>query len=51
MEFKSEQYNGSESSGVVEIVVIISGGSSTTSINVLVIIAEQLTIGERHSCC
>ena len=35
--FQSEQYNGSESSGV-DVTVIISGGSSTTSISVMVTI-------------
>ena len=36
--FQSEQYNGSESSGFVEVTVIISGGSSTTPIGVMVTI-------------
>ena len=36
--FQSEQYTGSESSGIVEVVVIISGGSSTTPISVMVTI-------------
>ena len=36
--FQSEQYTGSESSGV-EVVVIISGGSSSTPIDVTVTIA------------
>ena len=38
VEFESEQYNGSESSGFVEVVVIISGGSSTTPISVMITI-------------
>ena len=38
VEFESEQYTGSESSGFVEVVVIISGGSSTTPISVMIII-------------
>ena len=36
--FQSEQYNGSESSGFVEVTVIISGGLSTTPISVMVTI-------------
>ena len=38
VEFESEQYTGSESSGFVEIVVIISGGSSTTPISAVITI-------------
>ena len=37
VEFESEQYTGSESSGFVEVVVIILGGSSTAPISVMVI--------------
>ena len=36
--FQSEQYIGSESSGFVEVVVIVSGGSSTIPISVMVTI-------------
>ena len=38
VEFESEQYNGSELSGSVEVVVIISGGSSAIPININVTI-------------
>ena len=38
VEFESEQYNGSEPSGSVEVVVIISGGSSAIPININVTI-------------
>ena len=44
-EFASEQYTGSESSGFVEVVVIISGGSSTTNISVMVTTSEQTATG------
>ena len=36
MEFESDEFAGSESSGHVEVVVIISEGSSTTPIDVMV---------------
>ena len=35
-EFASEQFNGSESSGFIEVIVRITGGSSSTPINVTV---------------
>ena len=41
VEFESEQYTGSESSGFVEVVVIISGGSSTTPISVMMTIITR----------
>ena len=47
VEFESEHYNGSESSGIVEVVILLLGGLSTTSISVMVITTEQITIGER----
>ena len=37
VEFESEQYTGSESSGFVEVTVILNG-SSTTPINVMITI-------------
>ena len=48
VEFESEHYNGSELSGIVKVVVILSGGTSTTSISVMVITTEQI-IGKRHN--
>ena len=42
VEFESEQYIGSESSGIVELVVILSGGLSTTSISIMVVTTEQI---------
>ena len=36
VEFESEQYSGSESSGFIEVVVRITGGTSTTPITVTV---------------
>ena len=51
VEFESEQYTGSESSGFVEVVVIISGGLSTTSISVMMTITTggQSAAGEGHT--
>ena len=51
VEFESGQYTGSESSGFVEVVVIISGGSSTTPISVMMTIttAGQSAAGEGHT--
>ena len=48
VEFDSPQYTGSESSGFVEAVVIISGGSSTIPISVTVDItaARQTASGK-----
>ena len=48
VEFESDQYNGSESSGFVEVVVIISGGSSTSPISVMVTTSEQTATGEGY---
>ena len=48
MEFESKQYNGTESSGFVEVVVIISGGSSTSPISVMVTTSEQTATGEDY---
>ena len=36
VEFESGQYTGSESSGFVGVVIIISGGSSTAPISVMI---------------
>ena len=47
VEFESEEYIGSESSGFAEIVVIISGGSSTTPISVMMTAIERTATGER----
>ena len=41
MEFASAQFTGSESSGFIEVVVIITGGTSTTPITVTVTPTEQ----------
>ena len=43
VEFESGQYTGSESSGFVEVVVIISGGSSTTPISVMMTTSDKRT--------
>ena len=45
VEFESEQYTGSESSGFVEVVITL-GGSSTTPISVMVNTSEQIATGE-----
>ena len=45
VEFEFKQYTGSESSGFVEVVVIISGGLSTTPISVMMITIERTAIG------
>jgi len=47
VEFASRRFIGSESSGHVEVVVIISGGSSTTSIEVVVTPSEQSPVSAR----
>ena len=44
VEFESEQYEGFESSGFVE-VVVISGGSSTTPISVMITSIERTATG------
>ena len=48
VEFESEQYTGSESSGFVEVVVIISGGSSTKPISVMVTTIERTATGDEY---
>ena len=48
MEFESYQYTGSESSGFVEVVVIISGGSPTSPISVMVTTSEQTATGKGY---
>ena len=49
VEFESGQYNGSESSGFVEVVVIISGGLSTTPISVMMTTIERTAIGDEYN--
>ena len=41
IEFASEQFNGSESSGIVEVVVVKVGGTSSTPLDVIVTPFEQ----------
>ena len=48
VEFKSDQYYGSESSGFVEVTVTLSGGTSTTPISVLVTTTGQSATGDRY---
>ena len=50
VEFESGQYTGSESSGLVEVIVIISGGSSTTPLSVMITITTtgQSASSERY---
>ena len=48
MEFESKQYTGTESSGFVEVIVIISGGSSTSPISVMVTTSEQTATGKGY---
>ena len=50
VEFESEQYEGSESSGFVEVVVIISGGLSTTPISVMITSIERTATGAEIQC-
>ena len=45
VEFESEQYTGSESSGFVEVVVLILGGSSATPISVMLTSIERTATG------
>ena len=45
--FGSRRFVGSESSGHVEVVVIISGGSSSTPIEVVVTPSEQSPVSAR----
>ena len=49
VKFESERYTGSESSGFVEVVVIISGGSSTTPISVMITISNRSATGNRQA--
>ncbi|XP_065918207.1 adhesion G-protein coupled receptor V1-like isoform X2 [Dysidea avara] len=49
VEFGSRNFRGSESSGHVEVVVIISGGSSITPIEVVVTPSEQSPVSARGS--
>ena len=48
IEFESEQYIGSELSGSVEVVVIISGGSSAIPININVTIRTSGQSAQRE---
>ena len=48
VQFTKKQYTGSESSGHVEVVVIISGGSSTSPISVMVTTSERTATGEGY---
>ena len=48
VEFEYEEYIGSESSGFVEVVVIISGGFSTTPISVMMNTIERTARGEGY---
>ena len=41
VEFSSEQFTGSESSGFIEVLVRITGGTSTTPITVTVTLSVQ----------
>ena len=50
VEFESEQYNGSESSGFVEVVVVLNG-SSTTPISVMGNTSKLTAIGEQLTIC
>ena len=54
VEFESQQYTGSESSGFVKITIL--GGSSTTPISVMINMTEQSATGEgyinsQHTMC
>ena len=46
VEFKSKPYTVSESSGFVEVAVIILGGSSTLPISVMVTTSERTATGD-----
>ena len=50
VEFESGQYTGSESSGFVKVVVIISGGSSTTPISVMINISTARQSATSEMC-
>ena len=50
VEFKSNEFTVTESSGFVEVAVTISGGSSTTPINVMVTTSEQSATGKELYC-
>ena len=47
VKFGSRNFQGSESSGHVEVVMIISGGSSVTPIEVVVIPSNQSPVSAR----
>ena len=47
IEFESEQYTGSESSGFVEVTVMLNG-SSTTPISVMMTMTEWTATGEGY---
>ena len=47
VEFESEQYTGSESSGFIEVTVMLNG-SSTTPINVMITMTERSATGEGY---
>ena len=51
VEFGFRRFVGSESSGHVEVVVIISGGSSITPIEVMVTPFEQSPVSARGEGC
>ena len=48
VEFKSNQFSATESSGFAEIAVTISGGSSTTPISIMVTTSEQSATGKGY---
>ena len=48
IEFESKQYNGSEPSGSIEVVVIISGGSSAIPVNINVTIRTSGQSAQRE---
>ena len=51
VEFKSNQFSVTESSGFAEIIVTISGGSSTTPISVMVTTSERSATGKGYINC
>ena len=48
IDFEFDEYTVAESSGFVEIAVIISGGSSAIPISVIVTAIEQSATGKEH---
>ena len=48
VEFKSDQFSATESSGSIGIIIIISGGSSTTPISVMVTTSERSATGKGY---